>query len=186
MENNKEQTADERSFEGSTDNVAEQNAAGVEEQAADNITETDKASNELAEMKDKYVRLYSDFENFRRRTSKEKLEYIRSANEETIIALLPVLDDFERALKFSGEADESNAAREGLQIVYHKFYKTLEQKGLKPMDAQGKLFNADLHEAITQSPAPSEDLKGKIIDEVEKGYFLHDKVIRFAKVVIGS
>lgn len=186
MENNKEQTADKTSDVGSTDNVAEPNEAVVEEQAGDASGSTEKASSELAEMKDKYVRLYSDFENFRRRTSKEKLEYIRSANEEMMVALLPVLDDFERALRFSGEGGDSNAAREGLQIVYNKFYKTLEQKGLKPMEAQGQPFNADLHEAITQSPAPSEDLKGKVIDDVEKGYFLNDKVIRFAKVVIGS
>jgi molecular chaperone GrpE len=186
MENNKEQMAEERELDGATDNVSEQNAAETANPSTDSANQSEKSANELADMKDKYVRLYSDFENFRRRTSKEKLEYIKSANEEMMVALLPVLDDFERALKFSGNASDDNTAREGLQIVYNKFFKTLEQKGLKPMEAKGQPFNADLHEAITQIPAPSEELKGKVVDDVEKGYFLNDKVIRFAKVVIGS
>jgi molecular chaperone GrpE len=180
MENQKDPTAEEKELVDSTDNVTEQGTA--ESEAAEK--ETDKTAAELAEMKDKYIRLYSDFDNFRRRTSKEKLEYLKSANEEMIVALLPVLDDLDRALKFAGDA--TDAAKEGLQIVGNKLYKTMEQKGLKPMDAKGQVFNADLHEAITQIPAPSEELKGKVVDEVEKGYFLNDKVIRFAKVVIGS
>ncbi|MES2731255.1 MAG: nucleotide exchange factor GrpE [Bacteroidota bacterium] len=182
MENQKEQTAEEKELVNPTDNITEQDT----EELLSTDKETDKTAAELAEMKDKYVRLYSDFENFRRRTSKEKLEYLKSANEEMIVALLPVLDDLDRALKFSGDSTDANAAKEGLQIVGSKLYKTLEQKGLKPMDAKGKVFDADLHEAITQIPAPTEELKGKVVDEVENGYFLNDKVIRFAKVVIGS
>ncbi len=148
--------------------------------------EVGKLSAELAESKDKYLRLYADFENFRRRTSKEKLEYMKVASEDIIKAILPVLDDFERAQKSLASAENSNAAKEGMQLIYNKLYKTLEQKGLKPMESIGKNFDLELHESITQVPAPSEDLKGKVIDEVEKGYFLHDKVIRFAKVIIGS
>lgn len=184
MENQKEQTADEKEFANPTDNVTESGV--VEEQTTPADNDTDKPAKELAEMKDKYVRLYSDFENFRRRTSKEKLDYLKSANEDLMVALLPVLDDFERALKFSGDEKDTNTAREGLQIVYNKLYKTLEHKGLKPMNAQGQSFDADLHEAITQIPSPTPDLKGKVVDEVEKGYLLNEKVIRFAKVVIGS
>jgi molecular chaperone GrpE len=146
----------------------------------------DRLTAELAEAKDKYLRLYADFENFRRRTSKEKIEFFKSANEEVIKAILPILDDFERAQKSLANIDDGSAAKEGMQIIYNKFYKILEQKGLKPMDAAGTAFNPEFHEAITQIPAPSEDMKGKVIDEVEKGYFLNDKVIRFAKVVTGS
>ena len=148
--------------------------------------EVSKLSAELAESKDKYLRLYADFENFRRRTSKEKLEYMKVASEDIIKAILPVLDDFERAQKSLSSAENSQAAKEGMQLIYNKLYKTLEHKGLKPMESIGKNFDLELHESITQVPAPSEDLKGKVIDEVEKGYFLHDKVIRFAKVIIGS
>ncbi|MBC7922632.1 MAG: nucleotide exchange factor GrpE [Ferruginibacter sp.] len=163
--------------------------------ATDELTaeadQNEKANAQVAELKDKYLRLYSDFENFRRRSSREKLDYLKSASEELMVALLPVLDDLERAMKFasdgaSGEASGQPSVREGLQIVYNKLYKTLEMKGLKPMDAEGQLFNADFHEAITQIPAPNPEWKGKVVDEVEKGYFLNDKVIRFAKVVIGS
>jgi molecular chaperone GrpE len=185
MENQKEQPAEEKEFLDAAENTAEQPDAETR-QATTETDGTVKLASELAEMKEKYVRLYSDFENFRRRTSKEKLDTLKSANEEMMVALLPVLDDFERAIKFSGDTDTTHAAQEGLQIVYYKLYKTLEQKGLKPMESKGQAFNPDLHEAITQSPAPSPDLKGKIIDEVEKGYLLNDKVIRFAKVIIGS
>jgi len=147
---------------------------------------TDTTAAELAELKDKYLRLYADFENFRRRTSREKLDLIANANEGLLVALLPVLDDFERAMKSMENATEVDALKEGVQLIYHKLFKTLEGKGLKPMTANGEVFNADLHESVTQFPAPSEDLKGKVIDELEKGYYLNEKVIRFAKVVIGN
>ncbi|HEY9048219.1 MAG TPA: nucleotide exchange factor GrpE [Ohtaekwangia sp.] len=144
-----------------------------------------KLQSELAEQKDKYLRLYSEFENFRRRTSKEKLEMIQSANEQLIKALLPVADDFERAEKaFKGTESKD---LEGIFLIYTKFKKILDQSGVKVMEAgAGSEFNPDLHEAITQIPAPDEKLKGKIVDVVEKGYLLNDKVIRFAKVVVGS
>ncbi len=147
---------------------------------------TDKTTSELAELKDKYLRLYADFENFRRRTAKEKLDMINSANEGLLKSLIPVIDDFERAKQSMDSTDDITAVKEGVDLIYTKFTKTLESKGLKPMVSKGEPFDADLHESITQLPAPSPDLKGKVIDEVEKGYYLNDKVIRFAKVIVGN
>ncbi len=147
---------------------------------------TDKTTSELAELKDKYLRLYADFENFRRRTAKEKLDMINSANEGLLKSLIPVIDDFERAKQSMDSTDDITAVKEGVDLIYTKFTKTLESKGLKPMVSKGEPFDADLHESITQFPAPSPDLKGKVIDEVEKGYYLNDKVIRFAKVIVGN
>ncbi len=146
----------------------------------------DRAQQEVAELKDKYLRLYADFENFRRRTAKEKLELINNANEGLLQALIPVVDDFERAMQSIDNTNDVTALKEGVQLIYNKLYKTLEGKGLKPMVSKGEPFNADLHESVTQFPAPSDDLKGKVIDEIEKGYYLNDKVIRFAKVIVGS
>jgi molecular chaperone GrpE len=144
-----------------------------------------KLQSELAEQKDKYIRLYSEFDNFRRRTAKEKLEMIQSANEQLLKALLPVIDDFERAEKSFKDKDSKEL--EGFFLIYNKFKKTLDQYGVKVMEAgAGSEFNPDLHEAITQIPAPDEKLKGKIVDVVERGYLLNEKVIRFAKVVVGS
>lgn len=144
-----------------------------------------KVQAELAEQKDKYIRLYSEFENFRRRTAKEKIEMIASANEQLIKSLLPVADDFERAEK--SFKDRNDKELEGFFLIYNKFKKTLEQYGVKIMElGPGSDFNVDMQEAITQIPAPNEKLKGKIVDVVEKGYLQNDKVIRFAKVVIGS
>ncbi len=165
--------------------------AVIEENAADGIVaETAPADNkvgsEIAELKDKYLRLYADFENFRRRTAKEKLDLIGTANEGLLKALIPVVDDFERAVQSMEKTDDVAAVKEGVLLIYNKLVKTLEGKGLKPMVSKGEPFDADLHESVTQFPAPSEDLKGKVIDEIEKGYYLNDKVIRFAKVIVGS
>jgi molecular chaperone GrpE len=145
-----------------------------------------KAEAEIAEWKDKYIRLYSEFENYRTRTSKEKLELIKTASERLILELLPILDDFDRTEKALSNSTDINALKEGIQLVYHKFQKVLEKQGLKAMKTHQEDFNTELHEAITMLPAPEESLKGKIIDEVEKGYFLHEKPIRVAKVVIGQ
>lgn len=160
-------------------------AAGTSQEETAEATELEKVKDELAGAKDKYLRLYSEFENFRRRTSKEKLEMIQSANEQLLKALLPVLDDFERAEKsFSAKNDEDS---EGFKLIQAKFKKVLELFAVKAMDVQtGSEFNTDLHEAITQVPAPDPSLKGKIVDVVEKGYLINEKVIRFAKVVVGS
>ena len=144
-----------------------------------------KLQDELAEAKDKYLRLYSEFENFRRRTSKEKSELIQTAGEQVIVSLLPVLDDFERAEKALMGTESKEL--EGFQLIFNKFKKVLEQSGVKPMNLKaGSDFNADIHEAITQVPAPDEKLKGKVIDVVEHGYLLNEKVIRYAKVVVGQ
>ena len=141
---------------------------------------------ELAELKDKYLRLAAEFENYKRRTTKERLELFKTASKELMVALLPVLDDFERARTATASATDADAVRESIEIIQNKLNKTLQQKGLTAMEAKGGDFDAELHEAITQIPAPSEDMKGKIVDEVEKGYYLGDKVIRHAKVVLGQ
>ena len=175
-----------------TDNIGEQTESTEqatetsEIQAENQQNESQKFQAELAEMKDKYLRLYSEFDNFKKRTSKERIEVIQTANRELMTALLPVLDDFHRTSKSFESSDNIEALKEGINLVYNKFTRTLEQKGLKPLEAKGEVFNSDLHEAVTQIPAPSEDMKGKVVDELEKGYYLNDKIIRYAKVVIGS
>jgi molecular chaperone GrpE len=144
-----------------------------------------KLQDELAEAKDKYLRMYAEFDNHRRRTAKEKYEMRQTANEDLIKTLLPVLDDFERGEKTFTE--KSSREAEGFFLIQNKFKKILEQNGVAPMPlTTGSDFNPDLQEAITQIPAPTEKLKGKVVDVVEKGYLLNDKVIRFAKVVIGQ
>lgn len=162
------------------------NEQGEEPQDTAN-TATSKLEQELAEQKDKYLRMYSEFENFRRRTAKEKLDMVKTANESMATALLPVIDDFERAIKSFEQEDKDPIVQEGIQLIYNKLTKVLEQKGIVVMDLQpGDAFDAEYQEAITQIPAPEEKLKGKIVDVVEKGYLLGEKVIRFAKVVIGA
>lgn len=157
----------------------------ADEKKADQIDPLKKLQDELAEAKDKYVRLYAEFDNFRRRSAKEKLEMISSANEQLIKSLLHVIDDFERAEKVFKEKNDKES--EGLLLIHSKLKKVLDQYNVKAMEIEkGANFNTDLHEAITQIPAPEEKLKGKVMEVVENGYLLNDKVIRFAKVVIGS
>jgi molecular chaperone GrpE len=183
MEQEKDRIQDQNTINNNSDVQQEVNEAEVKEPQ---VSDIDRLTAELADSKEKYLRLYADFENLRRRTAKEKLEYIKSANEDIIKVILPVIDDFERAQKSSAAVEDASVVKEGMQLIYNKLYKMLEQKGLKPMESVGKSFDPDLHESITQIPAPKEDLKGKVIDEVEKGYLLNDKVLRFAKVIIGS
>lgn len=140
----------------------------------------------IEELNDKYLRLFSEFDNFRKRTQKERLELFKTASEDVMVALLPVLDDFERALKSSDENGVDENFREGVALIYSKLFKILNQKGLESLDSIGKEFDTDYHEAITRIPAEDEFMKGKVVDVVEKGYKLNDKVIRFAKVVVGS
>lgn len=149
-------------------------------------SELENLRSELAEARDKYVRLYAEFDNYKRRTTKERIELLQSAGKDILSDLLPVLDDFERAIKSMDTASDVTAVKEGVSLVQHKLKNILQQKGLKEMQSRGEVFNSDLHEAITNIPAPSEDLKGKVVDELEKGYYLNDKVIRFAKVVVGA
>ena len=147
----------------------------------------DNTAAELAEMKDKYIRLMAEFENFRRRTAKERIDLSKTATQDVMGSLLPVLDDMERARQSIETAKDSTAVLEGLELVFHKLKNVTQQKGLQPIEINvGDSFDSDLHEAVTQVPAPSDELKGKIIDVIEKGYTLNDKVIRFAKVIIGA
>ncbi len=140
----------------------------------------------LAE-KDKFLRLFAEFENYKKRTTRERVELFKTAGQEVMTSLLPVVDDFERALSHIEEDKESEELSKGVLLVYQKFYNTLEQKGLSKIETNaGDVFDAEFHEAITQIPAPSKDLKGKVIDCVEKGYKLGDKIIRYPKVVIGQ
>jgi molecular chaperone GrpE len=149
-------------------------------------SETGKLQQEAAEWKDKYLRLVAEFDNFRKRNAKERLELIQTAGRDVIASLLDVLDDSERAQKQLETGLDPAANKEGVLLVFNKLKNTLQAKGLKPMNSTGQEFNADLHEAITEIPAPSPDLKGKVVDEVQKGYYLNDKIIRFAKVVVGK
>lgn len=161
----------------------------VETPEEEEMDELDKVKFELADFKEKYLRLYSEFDNFRRRTAREKLELMETANEDLMTSLIPVIDDFERAHQNIDDDSETGvkAMREGFELIYNKLKNVTSQKGLKEMDdPKGEPFNDEFHEAITTIPAPSDDLKDKIVDVIERGYFLKNKVIRFAKVVIGS
>jgi molecular chaperone GrpE len=146
----------------------------------------DLLKQELALANDKFIRLYSEFDNFRRRTAKEKIDLMNNGAADFFKMMLPVVDDFERALKSINEASDVDALKQGVDLIYNKFKNTLTAKGLKEMESMEQPFDADLHEAITQIPAPTENLKGKVVDELEKGYYLNDKVIRYAKVVVGN
>ena len=139
------------------------------------------------ELQDKYLRLYSDFENFRKRTSSERIELIQSANKSLMVdKVLPLFDDFERGLSAANKSANIESILEGLNLIQHKFKKILEEQGIKEIDTHGQEFNADFHEAITTIPAPNPEMKGKIVDEIQKGFTMNDKVIRFAKVVVGE
>jgi molecular chaperone GrpE len=146
----------------------------------------DLLKEELSLANDKYLRLYAEYDNFRRRTIKEREDARKMEGKDLITGLLPVLDDFERALKATENATEVAPVREGVILIQNKLKNALTQKGLLAMESIGQPFDADLHEAITNIPAPTDDLKGKVIDEMEKGYYLNDKVIRFAKVIVGA
>jgi len=172
-----------------TEQEATENAASGEEIPVDGLpapTEAEKWQKEAGDWKDKYMRLYAEFDNFRKRSAKEKSDILSTASANVIKELLPVLDDFDRATKANETAEDIQAVKEGFVLIHNKFNNSLVAKGLKPINATGHVFDTDFHEAITQIPAPSDDLKGKVVDELEKGYTLNDKVIRFSKVVIGQ
>ena len=165
----------------------ESSAKGVKKTTKKSKVSKEKELQEKAdELNDKYLRLYSEFDNYRKRTIKEKLDLSKTASEGVISELLPVLDDFERAIESTANSNDCDAVKEGVNLIYNKFKGIMEKKGLKPIIAIGEEFDTDFHEAITYIPASSKDLKGKIVDEIEKGYLLSDKVIRFSKVVIGN
>jgi len=194
-----------RNFDANdTDNYTDENRVDASDFSVEEITnmdeslekddepvipdeETQKLRAELEEQKDKYVRLFAEFDNFKRRTSKERIDLIQTAGREVIVSLLPVLDDFERAEKQLEESkDVSSRDKEGLLLVFNKFKKALQNQGLKPMESQHTEFDVEKHEAITEIPVDDKKLKGKVVDTVEKGYYLNDKLIRFAKVVVGK
>lgn len=155
----------------------ENESTGEKEQV---VQTTEGLLKQNAELKDKYIRLVAEFENFKKRTFKEKLDMMRHAAQDTMAAVLPVLDDFDRA------ANAGEGLSEGILLIHNKMKGILEQKGLKAMESTGETFDPELHEALTEIPAPSEDLKGKVVDTIEKGYTLNDKIIRHAKVVVGK
>ncbi|GAA0523327.1 nucleotide exchange factor GrpE [Chitinophaga japonensis] len=168
--------------------AAEENNAGgnVQAEKAPEEGELEKKQQELNEIRDKYLRLVAEFDNFRKRTAKERVELIQTANKEVILAMLDVLDDCDRAYRQLETATDIDAMRDGVVLVFNKLKSTLQAKGLRPMESMHEEFNPDMHEAITEIPAPAEDLKGKVIDELQKGYYLNDKLIRYAKVVVGK
>ena len=173
---NSEETVDE----------TQQNEETVAEEVVEERSELEIAQEQAAVANDKHLRLYSEFDNFRKRSAKEKIDLIKSASEDVIKNMLPIVDDFKRAMAHNAEVDDADSIKQGFELIFNKLYKSLEMKGLKKVDSMGEVFNADIHEAITQIPAPSEDMKGKILDVVEEGYYLGDKIIRFPKVVIGQ
>lgn len=146
----------------------------------------EKAESEILELKDKHIRLQAEFDNYRKRTLKERMELLKTAGESLLVNILPVIDDFDRAMQTLNKFEEENHVRDGVKLIYNKFQEFLKQNGVKEIEAKDQVFNTDLHEAITTFPAPSEELKGKIIDVVQKGYYLNEKVIRHSKVVIGE
>jgi molecular chaperone GrpE len=195
--NNEEALKDEQTInQGTTAENTEattENSTPESNDSGKNDTETSSNEQQIIEMekkiaeeKDKYLRLYSEFDNYRKRSVREKGELIKTAGEDFFKAILPVIDDFERALKAADKTGDINTIAEGVQLIYSKLKSTLKQKGLEEMEASGKTFDADVMEAITSIPAPNDDLKGKVVDEIEKGYSLNGKVIRYAKVVIGN
>jgi len=144
------------------------------------------AEEKYNELNDRFLRLYAEFENFRRRSNKERLDLIATANAGLIKDFLPIMDDFERAITNNSTATEIDGVKEGFNLIFNKFKNTIESKGVKQMEAKGQPFDSELHEAIANVPAPDEKQKGKVIDDVEKGYFLGEKVIRYAKVIVGQ
>lgn len=170
-----------------SEDMAAENLNEAKEEKKTNNSEKDKVQElgeKLAELNDKYLRLYSEFENYRKRTNQEKADLIKYGSEDTIKAILPIVDDYERAIQAFGENEDNAALKEGVVLIYNKLMTTLQQKGLKAIEAKGEKFDENLHEAVAQFPASDDEQKGKVIDEVVKGYYLNDKVIRYSKVVV--
>lgn len=189
LQNEVPATEQEQATETNTENAEKTDTNTVNDPAANGPEATDKTAEyeqKLAEANDKYLRLYSEFDNYRKRTSRERIDLLKTAGEDVIKSLLPILDDFERAVKSNETATDIAAVNEGVKLVQQKFRNLLLQKGLEPMNTIGQPFDTDMHEALTNIPAPSEDMKGKVVDELEKGYTLGGKVIRFAKVIVGN
>jgi molecular chaperone GrpE len=179
---NKETLIEDELLATETDNL-EQN---IEQEEVSEVDPLLEAQEKLQVEKDRYLRLFAEFENYKKRTGRERIELFKTAGQEVIVSMLPVMDDFDRAIKEIEKAEDDSLLK-GVELISNKLKETLKAKGLQDMETkQGDVFNADLHEAITQIPAPNDDLKGKIIDVIEKGYTLGDKIIRYPKVVIGQ
>ena len=178
-----ETTQTEENVSGENTQEEAQAELSAEEQLANMLAE---AQQMIEEQKDKYLRLSAEFDNYRKRTLKEKAELIKNGGEKTLTAILPVLDDFERALKNMEASEETKAMKEGVELIFSKFQKILGQEGLQKIETEGQPFDTDFHEAIALIPAPSEELKGKILDCVQTGYMLNEKVIRHAKVAVAQ
>jgi len=182
-----EQIQDQTQEEELQQEVTDEEESPLEEEEAPEEPKKEATTEEkLAELQDRYLRLSAEYDNFRKRTLKEKIDLQKSANESLLEGLLPVADDFDRAMQSLEEAKDVEAVKEGMNLIADKFRSFLAQQGVKEIDAKEKEFDTDLHEAITQIPAPTKKLKGKVVDVVQKGYFLNEKVLRFAKVVIGE
>lgn len=179
MEENQSTAPDTQSAEATTQ-------VNGDSQHTTDVPASEQHAAALAAANDKYIRLYAEFDNYKRRVAKERIDLMQTAGKEIIANLLPVIDDFDRAIKAFETAAEIEPVKEGVVLVGQKLKNILSQQGLREMESVGKPFDAELQEAITNVPAPSDDLKGKVIDEIEKGYFLHDKVLRYAKVVVGN
>lgn len=169
-----------------TQNEAENSLETTPEVEEAPLSELDQLKADLADQKDKYLRLMAEFENFRRRTAKERLDLIQTAGKDVIVSMLEVMDDCDRAEKQLNSADDISVQKEGIQLVFNKVRSTLQSKGVIAMESLHKDFNVELHEAITEIPVTDNKQKGKVVDEITKGYFLNDKIIRFAKVVVGK
>lgn len=163
-----------------TENVQEEN------QLVESLSEVESLQKQLAEQKEKYLRLFADFDNYKKRTAKERLDLLNTAGKDIILSIIPVVDDFERAIAVAEKATEVDSVKEGMLLIKNKMFGILEQRGLKAMDTIGQAFDAEKHEAITEIPAPNDEMKGKVIDQVEKGYLMNEKIIRYAKVVVGK
>ncbi|MEL6123388.1 MAG: nucleotide exchange factor GrpE [Bacteroidota bacterium] len=170
------------------ENNAEVDSSAEEHEEESEASESQiiQLEKELSEAKDKYIRLYAEFDNYKKRTVKERVDLISNAGREMITALLPVLDDFDRAKKSADDDSSQEVFSEGVSLVYNKLHGLMKSKGVEVMQSTGETFDPELHEAITEIPAPSEEMKGKIIDTIENGYTLNDKIIRHAKVVVGK
>lgn len=152
----------------------------------DTLSKEEQLAEDLAKEKDKFLRLFAEFENYKKRTARERLDLIETAGSSVMMSILPVLDDFERALSHIEEDKEAEELRKGVVLIYQKLLTTLEQKGLKEMDSKGKPFDPDFHQALTELETPDKKMKGKVVDVIEKGYFIGDKILRHAKVVVGK
>ncbi|MCC9073415.1 nucleotide exchange factor GrpE [Flavobacterium sp. F-65] len=186
FKNKSNMTTENTEIDQEIDDVTLENNANGEQIILEELSVEEQLSQDLAREKDKFLRLFAEFENYKKRTSKERMDLFKTANQEVLLAMLPVLDDFDRALVEINKSDDELLAK-GVELIYDKLKSTLTAKGLEQVEVRaGDAFNADYAEAITQIPAPSDKLKGKIVDVLEKGYKLGDKIIRYPKVVIGN